>query len=395
MAEESQDGQDKTEEPSQRKLQKAAEDGKVLSSKEVFVFTSLFAGFVLMFITPLVITPMLNRWASLFHFERPDDLPTLMAEKFVDILWMILLSGLVIGTPLMIVTLATQTAVGGINFAPKAMSFKGSRLNPLAGLKRIFSAKGLMELVKSILKVALLFGVAALVIYVRLPELLQLPARSLEPALMTALAEFPFLLGMMLVILAIIAAIDFFWQRHTHISSLRMTKQEVKDEFKQTEGSPEVKAKIRRMQMETAGNAAKQQRALNDVPNATAVITNPTHFAVALRYEVGSADAPVILAMGRGHMATQIIDRAKGAHVTIFRSPLLARALYYTGDIGAHIAEELYQAVAVVLAYLYRLDKGEVVAEPDVVVPDEMQFTETGQPAVHAPTETRGPTGGR
>jgi len=379
MAEESQDGQEKTEEPSQRKLQKAAEDGKVLSSKEAFVFTTMFAGFMLMFITPMFITPILNRWGEMFHFYRPDDLATLIIERFADIIWMIVMSGLVIGIPLMLVVLATQTVVGGINFAPKALSFKGNRINPLSGLKRIFSAKGLMELVKAVLKVTLLIGIAAVIIYTRLPTLLQLPSRDLESAFMRGLIEFPVLLGALLIILAIIFAIDYFWQRHVHIQSLRMTKQEQKDEYKQTEGSPEVKAKIRRMQMETASNAGKQQKALEDVPNATAVITNPTHFAVALKYEVGTADAPIILAMGRGHMAAQIIERAKGANVTVFRSPLLARALYFTGDIGAHIAEQLYQAVAIVLAYLYRLDKGEMVEAPEIVVPDELQFTENGQ----------------
>ena len=390
MAEESQDGQEKTEEPSQRKLQKAAEDGKVLSSKEAFVFTTMFAGFMLMFITPMFISPVLNGWAEMFHFQRPDDLATLIAERFAYVIRIIVISGLVIGIPMMLVVLATQTAVGGINFAPKALNFKGNRINPLSGLKRIFSAKGLMELVKAVLKVTLLMGIAAVIIYSRLPALIQLPSRDLESAFMRGLIEFPFLLGALLIILAIIFAIDYFWQRHVHIQSLRMTKQEQKDEYKQTEGSPEVKAKIRRMQMETASNAGKQQKALDDVPNATAVITNPTHFAVALKYEVGTADAPIILAMGRGHMAAQIIERAKGANVTVFRSPLLARALYFTGDIGAHITEQLYQAVAIILAYLYRLDKGEMVEEPEIVVPDELQFTENGQVI----DGTKPPTGG-
>jgi len=390
MAEESQDGQEKTEEPSQRKLQKAAEDGKVLSSKEAFVFTTMFAGFMLMFITPMFISPVLNGWAEMFHFQRPDDLATLIAERFAYVIRIIVISGLVIGIPMMLVVLATQTAVGGINFAPKALNFKGNRINPLSGLKRIFSAKGLMELVKAVLKVTLLMGIAAVIIYSRMPALIQLPSRDLESAFMRGLIEFPFLLGALLIILAIIFAIDYFWQRHVHIQSLRMTKQEQKDEYKQTEGSPEVKAKIRRMQMETASNAGKQQKALDDVPNATAVITNPTHFAVALKYEVGTADAPIILAMGRGHMAAQIIERAKGANVTVFRSPLLARALYFTGDIGVHITEQLYQAVAIVLAYLYRLDKGEMVEEPEIVVPDELQFTENGQVI----DGTKPPTGG-
>ena len=379
MAEQSQDGQEKTEEPSQRKLQKAREDGQVLSSKEMFVFTTLFAGLVMMFILPMFIQPAITRWSRMFHFERPNDLNKLIGEKFFEMLELIILSGIIIGVPIMIIIIATQAAVGGLNFAPKAMNFKGSRISPLAGLKRIFSVKGLVELVKSLLKVFLLFGVSGVVLYAHLPSLIQLTELNLYSALSTGLDMFPSLLGAMLVILAVIAAIDYFWQRHVHIKQLRMSKQEIKDEYKQTEGSPEVKAKIRRMQMETAQNAGRQQAALEDVPQATAIITNPTHFAVALKYEVGSSEAPKILAMGRGHMAQKIIETGKDSRVTVFRSPLLARALFFTGEIGAEISEQLYQAVAVVLAYLYRLDKGEMLEEPDVDLPGDMQFNETGQ----------------
>ena len=380
MAEESQDGQEKTEDPSQRKLEKSAEDGKVLTSKEMFVFTSMFAAFVLMFVTPLFAQKVLAYWSRLFHFTRPDDLMTMAFERFYELIFSIIIAGLFVGVPMIVIVIGTQVAVGGLNFAPKAFNFKGNRLNPLQGFKRMFGTKGLMELTKSILKVVLLFAIAAVTIYALLPSVLELPSRDLGTATIASLLNFPFLLGMLLIILAIIAMIDYFWQRHTHIQSLRMTKQEVKDEYKQTEGSPEVKAKIRRMQMETAANAGRQQAALNDVPDATAVITNPTHFAVALKYEVGSSEAPKILAMGRGNMAHQIIERAKGAEVTVFRSPLLARALYYTGEIGAEIAEQLYQAVAVVLAYLYRVDRGEVLAEPEVEIPESLRFTENGQP---------------
>ena len=380
MAEESQDGQEKTEDPSQRKLEKSAEDGKVLTSKEMFVFTSMFAAFVLMFVTPLFAQKALAYWSRLFHFTRPDDLMTMAFERFYELIFSIIIAGLFVGVPMIIIVIGTQVAVGGLNFAPKAFNFKGNRLNPLQGFKRMFGTKGLMELTKSILKVVLLFAIAAVTIYALLPSVLELPSRDLGTATIASLLNFPFLLGMLLIILAIIAMIDYFWQRHTHIQSLRMTKQEVKDEYKQTEGSPEVKAKIRRMQMETAANAGRQQAALDDVPDATAVITNPTHFAVALKYEVGSSEAPKILAMGRGNMAHQIIERANGADVTVFRSPLLARALYYTGEIGAEIAEQLYQAVAVILAYLYRVDRGEVLAEPEVEIPESLRFTENGQP---------------
>ena len=134
--------------------------------------------------------------------------------------------------------------------------------------------------------------------------------------------SFPQLLFILLIGLAIINAIDYFLARHIFIQGLRMTKQEIKDEFKQTEGSPEVKAKIRRKQMEASANLAKQASALNDIQDATAVITNPTHFAVALKYEVGSKGAPTILALGKGAMAKAIIERAQVANVSLFRSPL-------------------------------------------------------------------------
>ncbi|CAI8333345.1 MAG: Flagellar biosynthetic protein FlhB [Alphaproteobacteria bacterium UBA4588] len=379
MAEQSQDGQEKTEDPTQRKIQKGQEEGQVLNSKELFVFTTLFAAFVLMYVIPMLIRPAMAKWARMFHFERPKDLNTLIGEKFYELMEILFLSGLFIGIPMIIVIVATQAAVGGLNFAPKALSFKPNRIDPLKGIKRIFSVKGLVELLKSILKVVLLFGVAVAVLYSQIPALIQLTHKDLNSALASGLDNFPLLLGAMLVILAVIGAIDYFWQRHVHIKELRMSKQEVKDEYKQTEGSPEVKAKIRRMQMETAQNAGRQQAALEDVPQATAIITNPTHFAVALKYDVGSPEAPKILAMGRGHMAQKIIEKGKDSRITVFRSPLLARALFYTGEIGAEISEQLYQAVAVVLAYLYRLDKGEMLEEPDVDLPDDMQFNETGQ----------------
>ena len=157
-----------------------------------------------------------------------------------------------------------------------------------------------------------------------------------------------------------------------------MTKQEVKDEYKQTEGSPEVRAKIRRLQMESATKAAKQQEALENMGNATAIITNPTHFAIALRYEVGQFGAPKIIAMGKGLIAKKIIEIGIEKNITSFRSPLLARALFFTGEIGEEISEKLYNAVAVALAYIYKLDKGEDIDVPEIDVPDDLRFNENG-----------------
>ena len=378
MAEESQDGQEKTEDPSQRKINKSKEDGQILQSKEMFVFTSIAMGMLIFLFIPEFAVPGMKEWGKLFQIESKEQLSSLTFTRLYQVFQIIIIIALFIGIPLMIVSLLTQLAVGGINFAPKAAAFKGSKINPIKGLKRIFSVKGLVELGKSVLKVVLLVGLAALIIYLMLPQLLQISHGSLKSALEVMYYAFPFLIGVLLTALAIIAAIDYFWQRHVHVQQLKMTKQELKDENKQTEGSPEVKAKIRRMQMEKSRESGKQREALDNVSNATAVITNPTHFAVALKYNPGEVGAPTILAMGQGIIAQQIIERANEHKVTVFRSPLLARALYFTGEIGQEISDRLYNAVAVALAYIYRIDQGESVEEPDITIPDELTFDEFG-----------------
>ena len=379
MAEEGSDGQEKTEEPSQRKINKSLEEGKVLKSQEVNIFTSLAAGLALMFAVPSLVNQGLAVWGSFFSFESGADLTQLAFVNISSFLEILVTIGVVLGIPLAIVAILTQRAVSGqFNFAPKALAFKAKKMNPITGLGRMFGTKSLVELGKAVLKASLLVGVAAIILYSQAATILQLPFRSLAHSLASISVIYPKVLGGLLLVLAVIAFIDFMYQRHTHIKSLKMSKQEQKDEHKQTEGSPEVKAKIRRMQMEKSANAARQTAALDDVASATAVITNPTHFAVALKYDVGSPDAPKILAMGRGHMAAQIIERANNAKVTIFQNPLLARALYFSSEIGKEIPERLYQAVAVVLAYIYRVDKGEDLERPEVELPEDLRFNEHG-----------------
>ena len=378
MAEQSEDGQEKTEEPTARKLEKAAEEGQVLSSKEMFVFTGIVGMFGLIYILPYFSQILLSYWSMFFDWsDIVNDKKSILDILFYALRFFTLVI-VFISIPMFIIVLLTQISVGGINFAPKAIQFKGKKINPVEGFKRMFSQKALAELVKAILKVLLLFGLTALVIYDRLDDMLQLTERELSQAIIVMGQSFPRLLFVLLIGLAIIAAIDYFWQRHIFIQGLRMTKQEIKDEFKQTEGSPEVKAKIRRKQMEASANTAKQAAALDDVKNATAVITNPTHFAVALKYEVGTKGAPTILALGKGPMAKNIIERAENAKITLFRSPLLARALFFTGEIGQEINDKLYTAVAVALAYIYKIDRGEFASEPEINVPHDMQFNEQG-----------------
>ena len=378
MAEENQDGQEKTEEPSQRKIDKHKEDGKVLSSKEMFVFTGIAGALLLMYAFSFAFKPLLFEWGNLFVFTGNDKLDDLPTTKSLDALFFIIKISLYVGVPMLVVVLATQFAVGGINFAPKALSFKSNRINPLSGLKRMFSLKSLVELGKALLKVGLLFASAIGVIYYLLPQILRITDGNLKTGLELTQSSFPLLIGALLISLLIIAAIDYFYQRYEHVKSLRMTKQEVKDEYKQTEGSPEVRAKIRRLQMESATKSAKQQEALDNMGEATAIITNPTHFAVALKYEVGQLGAPKIIAMGKGLIAKRIIDIGTEKNITSFRSPLLARALFFTGEIGEEISEKLYNAVAVALAYVYKLDRGEDIDTPDIDVPEDLRFNENG-----------------
>ena len=378
MAEENQDGQEKTEEPSQRKIDKHKEDGKVLSSKEMFVFTGIAGALLLMYAFSFAFKPLLFEWGNLFVFTGNDKLDDLPTTKSLDALFFILKISLYVGVPMLVVVLATQFAVGGINFAPKALNFKSNRINPLSGLKRMFSIKSLVELGKALLKVGLLFASAIGVIYYLLPQILRITDGNLKTGLELTQSSFPLLIGALLIGLLVIAAIDYFYQRYEHIKSLRMTKQEVKDEYKQTEGSPEVRAKIRRLQMESATKSAKQQEALENMGEATAIITNPTHFAVALKYEVGQLGAPKIIAMGKGLIAKRIIDIGTEKNITSFRSPLLARALFFTGEIGEEISEKLYNAVAVALAYVYKLDRGEDIETPDIDVPEDLRFNENG-----------------
>ena len=378
MAEENQDGQEKTEEPSQRKIDKHKEDGKVLSSKEMFVFTGIAGALLLMYAFSFAFKPLLFEWGNLFVFTGNDKLDDLPTTKSLDALFFIIKISLYVGVPMLVVVLATQFAVGGINFAPKALNFKSNRINPLSGLKRMFSLKSLVELGKALLKVGLLFASAIGVIYYLLPQILRITDGNLKTGLELTQSSFPLLIGALLICLLVIAAIDYFYQRYEHIKSLRMTKQEVKDEYKQTEGSPEVRAKIRRLQMESATKSAKQQEALENMGEATAIITNPTHFAVALKYEVGQIGAPKIIAMGKGLIAKRIIDIGTEKNITSFRSPLLARALFFTGEIGEEISEKLYNAVAVALAYVYKLDRGEDIETPDIDVPEDLRFNENG-----------------
>ena len=382
MAEE-QDSQEKTEEPTQRKIDKSIEDGQFLTSKEMFVFASVFIGLLTLVFISSLFPNFLSVWKSFFIFSAEEldyQKPYLGILKLIKI---IVILTLLIGFPLLITSIITQFCVGGgIHFSPKAFYFKGNKINPLTGLKRMFSMQSLVELTKSILKVSLLGGIAGIIIYYDLINIIHLSDRSLSQALKGYIVLFPKLTIYLLIALAVIAMIDFIWQKHSHNEKLKMSIKEIKDEMKDTDGSPEVKQKIRKLQNEVSQRASQQSSALEDVQDASVIITNPTHFAVALKYEVGEEGAPIILAMGRGLMAEKIMHLAKEKNINIFSSPLLARALYFTGKIGKEISEDLYASVAAILAYIFKIEKGEFLEKPEIEAPNNLQFDEYGNQKV-------------
>ena len=380
MAEGGDDGQEKTEDPSQKRLDKAKEDGEVLSSKELQVFMTMSMGVALIYALYLFLPPRIGHWIAFFEFGSLDQLNSYIMTRMGDAMAIFIVISAIVGLPIMLTVLATQGALsGGINFAVKSMQFKGNRLNPLSGFKRMFSVNGLVELAKAVAKVLLLTAAFATVIWLILPVLLNLLSTNLTSALAESFSALMLSLGASLVVLAIIAGIDLAYAIHKHSKKLKMSPQELKDEHKQSEGSPEIKSRIRRLQMEASRRASEQGAAVEQARDATAIITNPTHFAVALKYIPGEMKAPVILAMGRGKIAERIIAKGEESEVTIFRSPLLARALYFTSEIGQEINDGVYTAVAAVLAYIFRLDRGETPPEPMFEIPSELQFDEFGK----------------
>ena len=380
MAEGGDDGQEKTEDPSQKRLDKAKEDGEVLSSKELQVFMTMSMGVALIYALYVFLPPRMGHWIAFFEFGDLNQLNSYIMSRIGDAMAIFIVISAIVGLPIMLTVLATQGALsGGINFAVKSMHFKGNRINPLSGFKRMFSINGLMELTKAVAKVLLLTAAFATVIWLILPVLLNLLSTNLNSALSEAFSALMLALGASLIVLAIIAGIDVAYAIHKHTKKLKMSPQELKDEHKQSEGSPEVKSRIRRLQMEASRRASEQGAAVEQAGEATAIITNPTHFAVALKYVPGEMKAPVILAMGRGKIAERIIAKGEESNVTVFRSPLLARALYFTSEIGQEINDGVYTAVAAVLAYVFRLDRGETPPEPMFEIPNELQFDEFGK----------------
>ncbi|PWI35096.1 flagellar biosynthesis protein FlhB [Vibrio albus] len=346
------DGQERTEDATPRRLQQAREKGQVARSKELASVSVLVVGAVsLMMFGQTLADGLLTVMGRLFSLSRNEifDFTKLLDIASGALVHLLLPLGMILIT-LFVAALVGAAGLGGISFSVEAAMPKFSKMNPLSGIKRMFGLQSWVELVKSILKVALVAGVAFYLINKTKQDLFQLSMDVFPQNIFHAL---DILLNFVLLIscsLLIVVAIDIPFQIWQHANQLKMTKQEVKDEYKETEGKPEVKGRIRMLQREAA-----QRRMMAEVPSADVVVTNPEHFSVALRYNSSTDRAPVVVAKGTDHIAMKIREVAREHNIYIVPAPPLARALYHSTELEQQIPDGLFTAVAQVLAYVFQL----------------------------------------
>lgn len=343
---------EKTEDATPRRKEKAREDGQVAKSNEI---TTTFI-LVVMFSTIKVLGPsilesilaLFNEVTNLFSIGEMTDEFAYMLFKFV------LSESAQIVLPLlgMAFAVAFISNILQVGWKPtmKPLQPKLSNISPLSGLKRMFSLKTLVELVKSIIKI----GIILTIVYFSIRDYESLLFLFYElPVLKTygLIADIALEIGIKIgVFFIIVALIDYIYQKYNLAKKLKMSKQEIKDEYKLSEGNPEIKAQIKRRMRE-----ASMRRMMQDLPKADVIITNPTHFAIAVMYEENTSKAPVVLAKGADIMAGRIKEKAKELEIEIVENKPLARTLYYTVEIGDEIPPELYQTVAEVIAFVYNL----------------------------------------
>ena len=382
MADENDDGQEKTEEPTGKRLSKARDEGQIARSSEINIAASVIsvALFIFLFGKSLL-GNVANVFATGLVFDaqsvlepqvaagRLDDA---MLEAFFAILPLLLLSASVV--------VVCSGLIGGYNFTWKALQPKASKFNPIAGLKRMFGTRSLVELAKAIAKFALVGGVAYILITSSVSEFSEISRMAFEPGISASASLVTTAFLVAATTLIIIALIDAPYQAYKHNQQLKMTKKEVKDERKDADGSPEVKQRIRQKQREVY-----TARMLEAVAEADVVITNPEHFAVALAYDPSSDDPPRVVAKGADFTAQRIRERAAEEGVPLFQSPVLARALFFTTEIQGFIPEALFEAVAQVIAYIFNINSinrsDPMYAKPVPRVPDNMVFDSEGRKA--------------
>jgi flagellar biosynthesis protein FlhB len=372
------DSGEKTEAPSAKRLRESAEKGDVLQSKELGGALVMIVGAGWLALGgPLLVQALAELLRGSLSFGRDAVENFEPAQSILSQIGHLAL-------PIGLLFLATVAAaigapamLGSFGFRWGAISFRPDRINPLSGLGRIFGTQGLVELVKALAKIAVMGAIGWWLLRSRLPMITTMGRNDIVANMADVGHTFVYSVIVMAMGLVLIAGVDVPVQIIRRTARLRMTKQEVKEEHKQTEGSPELKGAVRRRQMETARRSARAQ-----VAEASVVLTNPTHFAVALRYRPGQDAAPIVVARGRGATADAIRALAEEFEVPMLRYPQLARAIYFTTRSGQLIREDLYVAVATVLAFVFNIDRAmaEGRTQPDIDVPGDARFDENGRP---------------
>jgi flagellar biosynthetic protein FlhB len=379
MAEEQ--GQEKTEEPTARRLSQARERGELPRSPD---FGGAVEVLVICLLLVVIGGGLVDSFSALLkgslsfsraEIEEPEDLPLVLGNRIFEGFWAV--RWILIAS--VVVALLAATMNGGFNFSGKAAAPKFSKLNPLNGLKRIFGTQAWVGLLRNLLKFLAIAAVLGAVLWSSRFEMIALSREALEPMVATGAEMALTTFTLVSAAVAAIAILDVPYQRWSYLRRLRMTLQEVRDEMKDIEGRPEVKQQIRRKQREFS-----RGRMLDKVRDADVVIVNPSEFAVALEYDETRSAVPIVLAKGRGEVAAAIKERAGKAGVPLVSAPPLARAIYFTTEVDDPIPEGLYRAVAAVLAYVFRLSALSPGLEspelPRPELPPEFMFDENGTP---------------
>ena len=374
------DRDQQTEAPTDKRRRDAAQKGDVLQSKELATALVMLAGAAWLALAGnMLVDSLAGMLGQGLTFNASDVRDFNPANATLRLLSMVLLPLFGLFGVTLFAAVGAPALLGSLGFRAGAFAFKPEKLNPLSGIKRIFSTNGLIELGKSVAKVVLLGAVGAWLLLRQAHTIANLSGPDIRPALSAVGTTFVWAVLVMALALVGIALIDVPAQIFQRGARLRMSKQEIKDEHKQTEGSPELKAAVRRRQQEVLRGSARAA-----IAEATVVLTNPTHFAVALRYRPDEDAAPIVVARGRGATAEAIRSLATENNVPLLSYPQLTRALYFTTRVGHLIREDLYLAVATVLAFVFNLDAAvaEGRPQPSVSVPQGARFDEKGRPEV-------------
>ena len=376
MAEDS--GQEKTEDPTPKRLKEARDKGDIPRSKELNTLVLLLvASSAVLFFGATAISNLAEMMADNFSLTREEIFDTNyiiinFGSSALEALWAVIVFMLVV----FIAAIVGPISLGGWNISAQAIAPKASRMDPLAGLKRMFSLKALVELAKSIGKFLIVTGLALFYLDSVKTNLYSLGSMDVFVAMSESIQLIGWAFLIISLSLIIIALLDVPYVLYESAEKLKMTLQEVKDEMKNTEGKPEVKGRIRQMQREIS-----QRQMMKDVPDADVIITNPTHYSVAIKYDESHRNEPIIVAKGADFVALKIREIAEEHDIPVLMSPPLARALYYSAEIGDEVPTGLFKGVAQVLAYVFQLKryKQQAANKPvmpkgqDIEIPDEFQ----------------------